>query len=115
MARDHSTHRQEQTTAQLEPPNFCDLVLDVIARKDTEPAGGVRLSRPYHRSGVVLAVRNDSRASSLATLDPDQRVGVPVGSLVSMILDKGGIVTTPSSPLRGSRVLQPADGREVFG
>ena len=73
----------------------CDLVLDSIARKDTEPAGGVKLSRPYHRSGVVLAVRNDSRASSLATLDPDQRVGVPVGSLVSMILDKGGIVTSP--------------------
>ena len=35
----------------------CDLVLDVIARKDTPPAGGVRISRPYHRSGVVLAVR----------------------------------------------------------
>ena len=31
----------------------CDLVLDVIARKDTPPAGGLRLSRPYHRSGVV--------------------------------------------------------------
>src|SRR3982075_4457874 len=62
----------------------CDLVLDSIARKDTEPAGGVQLSRPYHRSGVVLAVRDDSHASSLASLGPDQRVGVPIGSLVSM-------------------------------
>src|SRR5881397_121741 len=67
----------------------CDLVLDVIARKDTPPAGGVSLramtsstrSRPYHRSGVVLAVRSDSQASSLASLGSDQRVGVPVGSL----------------------------------
>ena len=42
----------------------CDLVLDVIARKDTPPAGGVRASRPYHRSGVVLAVRSDSQAAS---------------------------------------------------
>jgi polar amino acid transport system substrate-binding protein len=50
----------------------CDLVLDSIARKDTPPAGGVQVSRPYHRSGVVLAVR-----------------------LVSMTLDKGGTVTSP--------------------
>ena len=73
----------------------CDLVLDVIARKDTPPAGGVRVSRPYHRSGVVLAVRGDSQASSLASLGSDQRVGVPVGSLVSMTLAKGGTATSP--------------------
>jgi polar amino acid transport system substrate-binding protein len=73
----------------------CDLVLDVIARKDTPPAGGVRISLPYHRSGVVLAVRGDSPASSLANLGSDQRVGVPVGSLVSMTLAKGGNATSP--------------------
>jgi polar amino acid transport system substrate-binding protein len=73
----------------------CDLVLDVIARKDTPPAGGVRISRPYHRSGVVLAVRGDSPASSLASLGSDQRVGVPVGSVVSMTLGKGGAATSP--------------------
>ena len=48
----------------------CDLVLDVIARKDTQPAGGVRPSRPYHRSGVVLAVRGDFSSS--------QPVSVPI-------------------------------------
>ena len=73
----------------------CDLVLDVIARKDTPPAGGVRPSRPYHRSGVVLAVRGDSQASSLASLGADQRVGVPVNSVVSMTLAKGGAATSP--------------------
>ena len=73
----------------------CDLVLDVIARKDTSPAGGVRISRPYHRSGVVLAVRGDLPASSLASLGSDQRVGVPVGSVVSMTLAKGGTATSP--------------------
>jgi len=73
----------------------CDLVLDVIARKDTPPAGGVRASRPYHRSGVVLAVRDDSQASSLASLGSDQRIGVPVGSLVSMTLAKAGAATSP--------------------
>jgi len=73
----------------------CDLVLDSIARKDMPPAGGVKVSRPYHRSGVVLAVRADSHASSLASLGPDQRVGVPVGSVVSMTLAKRGTATSP--------------------
>jgi len=73
----------------------CDFVLDTIARKDAPPEGGVKVTRPYHRSGVVLAVRADSHATSLASLGPDQRVGVPVGSLVSMMLDKGGTVTSP--------------------
>jgi polar amino acid transport system substrate-binding protein len=73
----------------------CDLVLDSIARKDTPPAGGVQISRPYHRSGVVLAVRADQSASSLKSLGSDQRVGVPVGSLVSMTLAKAGTVTSP--------------------
>src|SRR5258707_883578 len=73
----------------------CDLVLDTIARKDAPPEGGVKVTRPYHRSGVVLAVRSDSQASSLKSLGSDQRVGVPVGSLVSMMLDKGGTVTSP--------------------
>jgi polar amino acid transport system substrate-binding protein len=73
----------------------CDLVLDTIARKDTPPEGGLKVTRPYHRSGVVLAVRADSPAASLASLGSDQRVGVPVGSLVSMMLDKGGSATSP--------------------
>ena len=34
-------------------------------------------------------------ASSLASLGSDQRVGVPVGSLVSMTLAKGGAATSP--------------------
>ena len=73
----------------------CDFVLDSIARKDAPPEGGMKLSRPYHRSGVVLAVRADSPASSLASLGSDQRVGVPVGSVVSMTLAKGGAATSP--------------------
>src|ERR1700737_5638614 len=33
----------------------CDLVLDTIARKDAPPEGGVKVTRPYHSSGVVLS------------------------------------------------------------
>lgn len=73
----------------------CDLVLDAIVRSDAPPERGIQVSRPYYRSGVVLAVRADSQASSLAGLGADARVGVPVGSLVSMTLDKGGRATSP--------------------
>jgi polar amino acid transport system substrate-binding protein len=73
----------------------CDLVLDAISRKDMPPDGGIKITRPYHRSGVVLAVRADSAVASLAGLKADERVGVPVGSLVSMTLDKAGTVTSP--------------------
>ena len=73
----------------------CDLVLDAIIRSDAPSERGIKVSRPYQRSGVVLAVRADSQAASLAGLGSDQRVGVPVGSLVSMTLDKGGVATSP--------------------
>ena len=73
----------------------CDLVLDAIIRSDAPSERGIKVSRPYQRSGVVLAVRADSQAASLAGLGSDQRVGVPVGSLVSMTLDKGGLATSP--------------------
>jgi len=73
----------------------CDVVFDAIASKGASVAGGLRLSRPYQRSGVVLAVREESRVASLAGVAAGHRVGVLVGSLVSMRLDQRGIATTP--------------------
>jgi len=73
----------------------CDLVFDAIASKGASVEGGLRLSRPYQRSGVVLAVRSASGVASLDGLAAGHRVGVLVGSLVSMRLDKRGIATTP--------------------
>jgi polar amino acid transport system substrate-binding protein len=73
----------------------CDMVFDAIASKGASVEGGLRLSRPYQRSGVVLAVRGESSVASLAGLTAGHRVGVLVGSLVSMTLGKRGIETTP--------------------
>src|SRR5215468_10066831 len=73
----------------------CDVVFDAIASKGASVEGGLRLSRPYQRSGVVLAARDDSNVASLAGLGAGQRVGVMIGSLASMALDKRGIGTTP--------------------
>lgn len=73
----------------------CDVVLNAIADKAALAEVGLRMSRPYHRTGVVLAVREDSEVSSLSDLGPARRVGVQVGSLASMHLSKRGIEITP--------------------
>jgi polar amino acid transport system substrate-binding protein len=73
----------------------CDIVLDSIADKAALAEVGLRISRPYHRSGVALAVREDSGIAALADLRPGRLVGVQVGSLASMTLGKREIGTTP--------------------
>jgi polar amino acid transport system substrate-binding protein len=73
----------------------CDVVFDAISGKDTATEGGLRLSRPYQRSGVVLAVRGASAVAALDDLTSGQRVGVLIGSLASMTLGKRGIAITP--------------------
>ena len=73
----------------------CDIVLDAIADRAALAEVGLRMSRPYHRSGVALAVAANSSVASLADLQSGQRVGVQVGSIVSMILSKRGIETSP--------------------
>ena len=87
----------------------CDVVFDAIASKGASVEGGLRLSQPYQRSGVVLAVRNESGVTSLAGLEPGHRVGVLVGSLVSMRLDTRGIKTTPFV-LEGELIAALANG-----
>lgn len=73
----------------------CDIVLDAIANKEALREVGLRMSRPYYRSGVAMAVRGDSGLSSLAGLGPGQRVGVQVGSLAAMALEKLSIAVVP--------------------
>jgi polar amino acid transport system substrate-binding protein len=73
----------------------CDVVFDAISGRDTAVEGGLRLSRPYQRSGVVLAVRDDSAVASLDDLKSGQRAGVLTGSLVAMTLNKRGVGITP--------------------
>jgi polar amino acid transport system substrate-binding protein len=73
----------------------CDFVLDAIGDRGALIEVGLRPSRPYHRSGVTLAVRPDAAVASLADLGKGRRVGVQVGSLVSMRLGKDGIAVSP--------------------
>jgi polar amino acid transport system substrate-binding protein len=73
----------------------CDIVLDAIANRAALIEVGLRMSRPYYRSGVALAVRRDSDLASLSSLGPGRRVGVLVGSVASMALEKRNIEIRP--------------------
>src|SRR5215469_7193067 len=65
----------------------CDVMFDAIASKGASVEGGLRLSPPYQRRGVGLAVRDEPSITSLARVAAGKRVGVLVGSVVSMTLD----------------------------
>ncbi len=73
----------------------CDIVLDAIADRAVLAEVGLRMSRPYHRSGVALAVGPKSSVASIAELESGLRVGVQVGSMASMTLSKRGVKTSP--------------------
>jgi polar amino acid transport system substrate-binding protein len=66
----------------------CDIMLDVIADPEAQEETRLKLSEPYYRSGVSLAVPQNSRIGSFATLDGTTKVGVQVGSLAAMTLDQ---------------------------
>ena len=73
----------------------CDIVLDAIGDAGALSEVGLRSSRPYHRSGVMLAVRANSAVTGLGDLGKDKRVGVQVGSLAAMRLARDGIAISP--------------------
>ena len=73
----------------------CDIVLDAIADRAALAEVGLRMSRPYHRSGIILAVQRDSDASSLAQIRRGGQIGVQVGSMAAMVLQKRGLDITP--------------------
>jgi polar amino acid transport system substrate-binding protein len=74
----------------------CDVVMDAIADPEAQEDSGLRLSRPYRRSGVALAVRADDRTiSGIEDLKGGKGVGVLSSSIAEMTLDKRGITVTP--------------------
>jgi polar amino acid transport system substrate-binding protein len=76
----------------------CDFLLDTIAAPDVD-RGPIKLSHPYQRSGVALALRPGNEAvHGFQDLAPGkERVGVMVNSLASAVLGRRGVRTVPYS------------------
>ena len=72
----------------------CDMLLDTIV----DPAaqrGPIRLTQPYQKSGVALALRAGLQAQRFDDLAAGSRVGVMVNSLASRSLNQRGLHTVP--------------------
>ena len=74
----------------------CDVVFDTIIDEQVQAEGRIRASRPYHRSGVALALpASAGNVTSFRQLDGKGRIAVQTGSLAQMILGQRGIPITP--------------------
>jgi polar amino acid transport system substrate-binding protein len=75
----------------------CDLLLDAIDDPAALAEDHLRLSAPYRRGGVVLAVPAADRAiAGLGDLGRNTRVAILPRSLVAMVLDRRHVPTTPA-------------------
>src|SRR5215468_7392844 len=71
----------------------CDIVLDVIADREAQGETNLALSKPYYRTGVVLAVPTTSKLASFQSLDEHTKVGVQVGSVAAMTISQRHVPT----------------------
>jgi polar amino acid transport system substrate-binding protein len=72
----------------------CDIVLDIIADREAQGETKLRISKPYYRTGVALAVPHGSRLTSFKSLDEHSKVGVLVGSMAAMTLGRRHVPTS---------------------
>jgi ABC-type amino acid transport substrate-binding protein len=87
----------------------CDMLLDSIVDPDTKQ-GPVKLSQPYQKSGVALALRPGHEAvRGFDDLRPGQRVGVMINSIASKLLNQRGLHTVPYA-FEGDMVADLAKG-----
>lgn len=66
----------------------CDILLDIIADREAQSETRLRISKPYYRSGVALAVPSASALTSFKSLNEQTKVGVQVGSVAAMIINR---------------------------
>ncbi|MFI5015652.1 MAG: substrate-binding periplasmic protein [Hyphomicrobiales bacterium] len=72
----------------------CDIVMDTIADREAQHETNLRISKPYYRTGVALAVPSGSNLTSFKGLDEHTKVGVQVGSMAAMILSQRHVPTS---------------------
>jgi len=72
----------------------CDIVLDVIADREAQGETKLKISKPYYRTGVALAVPSASQLTSFKSLDEHTKVGVLVGSMAAMTLGQRHVPTS---------------------
>jgi polar amino acid transport system substrate-binding protein len=73
----------------------CDIVMDTILNEDVQSEGRIKVSRPYYRSGVALALPSKVDGVRSFSDVSDKRIGVMAGSVAQMVLGQRGFRTSP--------------------
>ena len=72
----------------------CDIVMDVIADPQAQGETNLKITKPYYRTGVALAVPSASQLTSFASLDQHTKVGVQVASVAAMVIGQRHVPTS---------------------
>ncbi len=72
----------------------CDILLDAIADPEAQGETNLKISKPYYRTGVALAVPQASKLTSFKSLDEHTKVGVQVGSFAAMTISQRHVPTS---------------------
>jgi polar amino acid transport system substrate-binding protein len=73
----------------------CDMMIDSVNDREVHE-GRLLLSRPYQTSGVALGLSKDAAPiTDYHELQPDQKVGVMINSIASVVVGKAGKRTSP--------------------
>jgi polar amino acid transport system substrate-binding protein len=72
----------------------CDIVTDAIAQPEIQEETRLQLSKPYHRTGIVLAVRLNSAITGADAIDRHAKIGVIGSSIASMTFNQRGLTTS---------------------
>ena len=73
----------------------CDMLFDNVNDPEVH-AGSMLLSRPYHKSGIVLGLApGASPVRDYREIETGRKVGVLINSLASVVLGKRGVSTSP--------------------
>jgi polar amino acid transport system substrate-binding protein len=73
----------------------CDIVMDTIVNEEAQADRRIRVSTPYYRGGVALALRSKIEGVRSFGDVADKRIGVMVGSVAQMVLGQRGLRTSP--------------------
>ncbi|BAR55559.1 hypothetical protein NK6_2378 [Bradyrhizobium diazoefficiens] len=66
----------------------------MIADREAQGETHLRISKPYYRTGVALAVPSASTLTSFKSLNEHTKVGVQVGSVAAMIISQRHVPTS---------------------
>jgi polar amino acid transport system substrate-binding protein len=72
----------------------CDIMTDAIADPEVQDETRLQLSKPYYRTGIVLAVRPDSPITDAGAIDRHAKIGVMGSSVASMTFNQLGLTTS---------------------